>query len=82
MLLSKFLLPVLGSLQEEAEKILSLGSGLQGDAFPEDALCSGCGNELSLGVSREGVRFTLCPGFVVTHEVGLDQVNPAKIYSK
>lgn len=63
MLMAKFLLLVLGSLQEEAGKIFFLGSGLQGDAFPEDALCSGCGNELSLDVSREGVRFTAVPWF-------------------
>lgn len=62
--MAKFLLLVLGSLQEEAGKILSLGSGLQDDAFPEVALCSGCGNELSLGVSREGVRFTAVPWFL------------------
>lgn len=61
--MAKFLLLVLGFLQEEAGKILSLGLGLQGDAFPEDVLCSGCGNELSLGVSREGVRFTAVPWF-------------------
>lgn len=63
MLMAKFLLPVLGSLQEEAGKILSPRSGLQGDAFPEDALCSGRGNELSLDASREGVKFTAVPWF-------------------